>query len=105
MEGFRDGIEAAGAKRLATRDAKEREPPAAQRAEPRDGDVRVVRAARMKAAARAEERAQKTFVTLQHQDDDARHERRAPDRLCCEVCIACRRRNGFGEDADAEGFA
>ena len=68
----------------------EPEPSAAQRAEARNGDARVVRAARMKAATRAEQRAQKTFVTLQHQDDDARHERAAPDRLCLEVCMRAR---------------
>src|SRR6476661_10212794 len=84
---FRHGIEPAGAERLAARDAQDPEPAAAQRAEARDRDASVVRAARMKAATRAEQRAQKTFVTLQHQDDDARHERAAPDRLCSEVCI------------------
>jgi len=70
---FGDRIDAASAERLAAQDAVDAEPAAAPGAETRHGDARVVRAAGMKAAARAEQRAQPAFVSTQQRNEDARH--------------------------------
>jgi hypothetical protein len=65
----RHRIVAAAAQRLAAYDAAKTEPTAANPAEPGDGDPRIVRAARMETAARAEQRAQPALVTSNEQND------------------------------------
>jgi hypothetical protein len=64
-ETHRDRIVAAAAQRLAAQETQRGQVAAAQAAEARHGHARVLRAARMEAAATAEQRAQPALVTIQ----------------------------------------
>ena len=73
MEVLGHRIVAAMAQRLAAQDAPQRQHAAAQRAEARHRDARVVRAARVEAATLPQQRAEQPLVQCQQGKNEASH--------------------------------